>query len=85
VLLAEERTSWDCCRDVVTNSEATSRNGGTILKASNSAGGATTSNELVKPTEEDGFKEIRRHKWHSTNEAAPTSNKPAAETKNAPQ
>jgi hypothetical protein len=55
-----------------------------ILKASDSAGGATTASEPVKPTEEDGFKEIRRRKQHSTNEAAPTSKKLAAETKNTP-
>jgi hypothetical protein len=55
-----------------------------ILKASNSAGTATTSNEPVKPTEENGFKEIRRRKRHSTNEAPPTSNKPAPEKKHAP-
>jgi hypothetical protein len=38
----------------------------------------------VKPTQEDGFKEVRRRKRHSTNEAAPTSKKPAAEEKNTP-
>jgi hypothetical protein len=35
----------------------------------------------VKPTQ-DGFKEVRRCKRHSTNEAAPTSKKPAAEANN---
>jgi hypothetical protein len=56
-----------------------------ILKASNSAGGATTANESVKPTQEDGFKEFRWDKWRSTNEAAPTSKKPAAETNSTPK
>jgi hypothetical protein len=50
-----------------------------LLKASNSAGGTATGIESVKPTQEDGFKEVRRRKRHSTNEAAPTSKKPAAE------
>jgi hypothetical protein len=55
-----------------------------ILKSSNSAGGPTTASESVKPTQEDGFKEVRRRKRHSTNEAAPTSKKPAAEAKSTP-
>jgi hypothetical protein len=55
-----------------------------ILKVSDSGGGATTTSEPVKPTEEDGFKEILRRKRHSINEAAPASKKPAAETKNTP-
>jgi hypothetical protein len=55
-----------------------------ILKASNSADGVTRASESVKPTQEDGFKEVRRRKRHSTNEAAPTSKKPAAEAKSTP-
>jgi hypothetical protein len=38
----------------------------------------------VKPTQDDGFKDVWRRKWHSTNEAAPTSKKPAAEVKSTP-
>jgi hypothetical protein len=55
-----------------------------LLKASNKAGGNNTTTESVKPSQDDGFKEFRRRKRHSTNEAAPTSKKPAAETKNTP-
>jgi hypothetical protein len=55
-----------------------------ILKASNSTGGTTTASESVKPTEEDVFKEVRRCKRHSINEAATTSKKPAAEAKSSP-
>jgi hypothetical protein len=51
-----------------------------LLKASNSAGGTATANESLKPTQEDGFKEVRRRQRRSTNEAAPTSKKQAAET-----
>jgi hypothetical protein len=55
-----------------------------LLKASNSTGGGATAIESVKPTQEDGFKEVRRQKRHSTNEEAPTSKKAAAEAKNTP-
>jgi hypothetical protein len=55
-----------------------------LLKTSSSAGGTATGIESVKSTEEDGFKEVRRRKRHSTNEAAPTSKKPAAEAKSTP-
>jgi hypothetical protein len=41
-----------------------------LLKASNSAGGAATGIVSLKPTQEDGFKEVRRRKRHSSNEAA---------------
>jgi hypothetical protein len=50
-----------------------------LLKASNSAGVATTASVCVQPPQEDGFKEVRRRKRHSTKKAAPTST--AAETK----
>jgi hypothetical protein len=52
-----------------------------LLKASNSAGGTNTKTESVKPSLDDGFKEVRRRKRHSTNEAAPISKKLAAEAK----
>jgi hypothetical protein len=55
-----------------------------LLKSSNSAGGTATGIESVKPTQEDGYKDVRRRKRHSTNEAAPTSKKPAAEAKPPP-
>jgi hypothetical protein len=38
-----------------------------LLKANNLAGGATTDSESGKPTQEDGFKEVRRRKRHSYN------------------
>jgi hypothetical protein len=50
-----------------------------LLKSSNPAGNTATGTESAKPTQEDCFKEVRRRKRHSTNEAAPTSKKPAAE------
>jgi hypothetical protein len=53
-----------------------------LLKASNSAGGTDTTSESVKPSQDDGFKEVRKRKRHSTNEAASTSKKPAAEANN---
>jgi hypothetical protein len=56
-----------------------------LLKANNSAGGAATGIKSVKPTQEDGFKEVRMRKRLSTNEAAPTSKKPAAETNSTPK
>jgi hypothetical protein len=55
-----------------------------LLKASTTAGRTTTSTETEKPTEGEAFKEVRRRKRHSTNEAAPTSKKPAAEAKSTP-
>jgi hypothetical protein len=55
-----------------------------LLKSSNSEGGTATGTESVKPTQ-DGFKEVRRRKRHSTNEAAPTSKKPGAEATNNKQ
>jgi hypothetical protein len=55
-----------------------------LLKTSSSAGGTATGIESVKPTQEDGIKEVQRRKRHSTNEAAPTSKKPAAEAKSTP-
>jgi hypothetical protein len=55
-----------------------------LLKSSNSAGGTATGIEPVKPKQEDGFKEVRRRKRHNTNEAAPTSKKPAAKIKTPP-
>jgi hypothetical protein len=54
------------------------------LKASTSAGGTTTANETVKPIQKDGFKEVWRRKRRSTNEAAPTSKKPAAPATSTP-
>jgi hypothetical protein len=38
--------------------------------------------ESLKPSQDDGFKEVRGRKRQSTNEAAPTSKKPAAEATN---
>jgi hypothetical protein len=55
-----------------------------LLKTSNSAGRNNATTESVKPSQDDGFKEVRRRKRHSTNEAALTSKKPAAEAKNTP-
>jgi hypothetical protein len=55
-----------------------------LLKASTSAGGTTTASGIVKPTQEDGFKEVRRRKRRSTNEVAPTSKKPAAAATSTP-
>jgi hypothetical protein len=46
-----------------------------LLKASTSAGRTTTATETVKPTQEEGFKEVRRRKRRSTTEAAPASKK----------
>jgi hypothetical protein len=43
-----------------------------LLKASNTAGGTNSTTESVKPSQDDGFKEVQRRKRHSTNEAAPT-------------
>jgi hypothetical protein len=53
-----------------------------LLKASNSAGGTNTSTESVKPSQDDGFKEVRRRKRHNTNEVSPTSKKSAADATN---
>jgi hypothetical protein len=49
-----------------------------VLKASTPAGQSKTPKSTA--TQEDGFKEVRRHKWHSTNETAPTSKKAACTT-----
>jgi hypothetical protein len=44
-----------------------------MVKASTPAGQSKTPKSTA--TQEDGFKEVRRHKRHSTNETAPTSKK----------
>jgi hypothetical protein len=47
-----------------------------LLKTSNSPGGTDKTNESVKTSRDDGFKEVRRRKRHSNNEAAPNSKYP---------
>jgi hypothetical protein len=44
----------------------------TLLKASTSAGRATTSTETEKPTQKEGIKGVRRRKRLRTIETAPT-------------
>jgi hypothetical protein len=53
-----------------------------VLKASTPAGQFKTPKSAA--TQEDGFKEVRRRKRHSTNEAAPTSKKAACTAVNTP-
>jgi hypothetical protein len=45
----------------------------TMLKASTTAGKTNTQKVTEKPTQEEGFQEVRRSKRHSTKETAPTS------------
>jgi hypothetical protein len=53
-----------------------------VLKASTQAGQSKTPKSAA--TQEDGFKEVRRRKRHSTNETAPTSKKAACTAVDTP-